>query len=244
MPIAQDMHSLTLIAVFEFLAKNLHENIWSRRTPSKQFNCKFELPQYHQIMKSIVASSSVTVSPTRTALQMKLNHSSFAPRMNVVRLQSLALRPSRSTGLVVAYKETEKIQDWRVQQMVEKAHIYFSDFLTKGNESVAEDILDDSIVHKDMVWDPAHPTVGVQGMKHYVHDLKAAFPDFWVNIEQISTCDTNCIWVKYEGAATGLGEYHGHKATHHTSPFSGINVLKFNADRSKIVEIEGKTTLR
>lgn len=55
---------------------------------------------------------------------------------------------------------------------------------------------------------------------------------------QTSTGDTNSIWVSYEGSATGLGEYHGHKASHHTSNFSGINVLKFNEDRSKIKEVQ------
>lgn len=29
------------------------------------------------------------------------------------------------------------------------------------------------------VWDPTHPTVGIDGMKHYLADLRTAFPDFW-----------------------------------------------------------------
>ena len=41
----------------------------------------------------------------------------------------------------------------------------------------------------------------------------------------------------YEGSATGLGEYHGHKASHHTSPFTGVNIFKFNEDRTKIKEV-------
>lgn len=32
------------------------------------------------------------------------------------------------------------------------------------------------------VWDPAHPTVGIQGMRLYLADLKTAFPDFWVEV--------------------------------------------------------------
>ena len=51
--------------------------------------------------------------------------------------------------------------------------------------------------------------------------------------------DTNSVWVMYEGSATGLGEWHGHRPSHHTSSFSGINVVKFNADRSKIEHIMG-----
>jgi hypothetical protein len=43
--------------------------------------------------------------------------------------------------------------------------------------------------------------------------------------------------VNFEGSATGLGTYHGHKGTHHANVFSGVNLFRFNADRSKITEI-------
>jgi hypothetical protein len=125
--------------------------------------------------------------------------------------------------------------------MVAMAHTYFAEFLTKGRAELAEELFDDDAVHIDQVWDPVRPTVGVVGIKHYVEDLKTTFPDFWVEIDQIATQDTNTIWVKYEGCATGLGQYHGHKASGHTSNFTGINVIKFNADRSKITEVQGKS---
>ena len=126
------------------------------------------------------------------------------------------------------------VSEWPQMQM---AHKYFTDFLTKGEGNIAEEIFDSECIHVDQVWAATHPTVDVEGMKHYVADLKSAFPDFWVEIKEISTCDTNSIWVWYEGAATGLGDYHGHRASHHSSIFSGINIFKFNADRSKIVEM-------
>ena len=50
--------------------------------------------------------------------------------------------------------------------------------------------------------------------------------------------DTNSIWVRYEGVATGLGEYHGHKASGHTNNFTGVNMFTFNADRSKIIKVD------
>ena len=90
-----------------------------------------------------------------------------------------------------------------------------------------------------MVWDPTHPSVGPAGMKLYLHDLRTAFPDFHIDIGEIATCDTNAIWVAYEGVATGLGEYHGHKASHHNSNFSGVSMFRFNDDRSKISEVLG-----
>jgi len=60
--------------------------------------------------------------------------------------------------------------------------------LNKGHEEITSDIFTDDCVHVDAVWDAAHPTVGVQGMKHYIHDLKTAFPDWYVEIGEIATC--------------------------------------------------------
>lgn len=89
-----------------------------------------------------------------------------------------------------------------------------------------------------MIWGAAHPTVGVASMQQYLTDIKSTFPDFHIDIKDIATCDTNSIWISYEGTCTGLGEYHGHRATHHSSSFSGVNIFKFNADRSKIVQVQ------
>jgi hypothetical protein len=151
---------------------------------------------------------------------------------------------------------------------VQVASTYFKEFLTRGNGEVASEIFADDVVHTDVIWDPVHPTVGVLGLQHYIHDLKLAFPDFWVLIKEIAVCeepaappsplaapptaapsptspthattagDTNSIWVSYEGSATGLGEYHGHKGSHHANVFSGVNLLRFTADRSRIAEVQ------
>lgn len=45
-------------------------------------------------------------------------------------------------------------------QMVDLAHTYFAELITKGRLEVADQILDDSVVHKDIVWDAAHPIAG------------------------------------------------------------------------------------
>ncbi|KAL6767898.1 hypothetical protein ACKKBF_B37045 [Auxenochlorella protothecoides x Auxenochlorella symbiontica] len=147
-------------------------------------------------------------------------------------------KPHKQGVSIRAYKPTEKLQDWRVQQMVDHVKKYYNDFLTRGKEALASQLFDDDVVHKDLVWDPAHPTVGVHGMQHYLHDLRTAFPDFTIEIDQIATCDMNSLMVQYSGTATGLGEYHSHKPSHHVSAFSGINLVRFNHDRSKIVEIQ------
>ena len=66
------------------------------------------------------------------------------------------------------------------------AHKYFVDFLSKGNMAVAEEIFDEECEHLDVVWAPTHPSVGPEGMKHYLHDVKTAFPDFFVEINNIA----------------------------------------------------------
>ena len=121
--------------------------------------------------------------------------------------------------------------------MIQMCHTYFHDFVNRGDESVVVKIFDEEAVHMDVVWDSMHPSVGVQGLAHYLHDLKEAFPDFHVDVVEMATCDMNSLWVTYEGSCTGLGEYHHHKPTHHTSNFSGVNLFRFNKDRSKIVEV-------
>ncbi|GAB4819953.1 hypothetical protein N2152v2_006999 [Parachlorella kessleri] len=121
--------------------------------------------------------------------------------------------------------------------MVEMAHTYFAEFITKGNSELAGQLFDENVVHKDIVWDASHPIAGIGGMQKYVSALRGAYPDFWVEIDQIGTCDVNSIFVTYEGSATNLGSYHEHKPSRHTSNFQGCNLIKFNHDRSKITEI-------
>jgi hypothetical protein len=124
--------------------------------------------------------------------------------------------------------------------MVDKVQVYFAGFLNKGDVDVAKDIFDDECVHIDVVWDSLHPSIGPKGLEHYLRDLKTAFPDFHVAVEalDIAQGSTTSLWVSYEGSCTGLGTYHDHKATKHMSVFKGVNVFKFNDDRSKIVSVE------
>ena len=44
--------------------------------------------------------------------------------------------------------------------MVEMAHTYFADFITKGNSELADQLFDENVVHKDIVWDASHPIAG------------------------------------------------------------------------------------
>lgn len=48
----------------------------------------------------------------------------------------------------------------RRAQMVDMAHSYFTDYISGGNTELAEQLFDDDVVHKDLVWDSEHPVVG------------------------------------------------------------------------------------
>ncbi len=147
-------------------------------------------------------------------------------------------RPAARAGPAVrAFKENAKHEDWRIAEMQDMAHRYFHDFLSAGDEAVAEELFDDASVHLDAVWAAAHPSVGAKAIRHYLHDLRAAFPDFTVRVTEMAAPDTTSLWVHYEGTATGLGAYHGHRASHHASAFSGVNVLRFSADRARIAQV-------
>eukprot|EP00887_Chlorella_sp_A99_P000231 scaffold13.g231.t1 len=182
-----------------------------------------------------VAAGARRLGPARQAALLRPRRARAAGgggRALPARLRVRAMRDN------VADKEKlDKLGDWRTKQMIELAHAYFVDFLTKGKIELADSMLDENVVHVDRVWDPVHPTAGVEGMKHYIHDLRVAFPDFWVTIDQIAVCDPTSIMVTYEGACTGLGEYHNKRGTHHTSSFNGANLMRFNHDRSRITEI-------
>jgi hypothetical protein len=200
----------------------------------------------------MAATACARSAPAARCVQRaaRLQHSSFLPGMQccLAAPAAAAAAPAgqqRGVLKVLAFrwdprdpKASEKIQDWRVQQMVQLAHDYLIEYLTNKRAELAEQLFDEGVVHKDVVWDASHPTVGVEGMRHYLQDLSTAFPDFWVEIDQYATVDTNSIMVTYRGSATNLGEYHHHKATGHASNFEGANCFRFNHDRSRITHID------
>lgn len=138
---------------------------------------------------------------------------------------------------VVAYRESDEIQDWRVKEMVDLCHAYFSDIWCKGDVSVADDILDPAFVHNDPVWRSAKLIVGPSAFKKFVEVLRNGYPDLIVEPVEFSTCDTTKVFVSWEGRGTNLGRFHGNAPTRHVSAISGISTFSFNHERSQITEV-------
>lgn len=137
---------------------------------------------------------------------------------------------------MAAFKEHEEVRDWRVKQMVESCHAYFSDLWSHGKLEVADELIDDECVHKNMIWGE-HLTVGPHALQKLVKATRQAYPDFWIKIDQVAVCDTTSVFVQWEGQATNLGSFHEHKPSYHQSTLSGVTLFKFNKDRSKMVEV-------
>ncbi|GMH42514.1 hypothetical protein BSKO_10433 [Bryopsis sp. KO-2023] len=138
---------------------------------------------------------------------------------------------------VVAYRESDEIQDWRVKEMVDLCHVYFNDLLTKGDVSVADDILDPTFVHNDPVWRRSKLIVGPSAFKRFVQMLRKGYPDLVVEPVEFSTSDVTNIVVRWEACGTNLGRYHGNPPTRHTSNFAGISTFSFNHERSQLTEV-------
>eukprot|EP00884_Botryococcus_braunii_P006932 jgi/Botrbrau1/1623/Bobra.0185s0038.1 len=137
---------------------------------------------------------------------------------------------------VSAYHRTEQVQDWRVKQMMDAVHVYFSEILSKGNEAAVDKLISPAFVQKDCIWDTSDLVVGTKRFKEYIKQTRKAYPDYFVEVKEVGVCDMNRLFVQWEGVATNLGEYHGHKPSHHASNVSGINLISFNEDRSLITE--------
>lgn len=120
--------------------------------------------------------------------------------------------------------------------MVEKAHAYFHDLWSGGKAELANELFADSCVHKNMVWGE-RLAVGPKAIGNLVRATRTAYPDFFVEVEQVAVCDTTSIFVQWSGKATNLGEFHEHRPSFHNSSLSGVTTFKFNKDRSKIEEI-------
>ncbi|CAD7699399.1 unnamed protein product [Ostreobium quekettii] len=138
---------------------------------------------------------------------------------------------------VVALRDSEEIEDWRVRQMVDVCGLYFGELWSRGNLAVADDICDAAFVHTDSIWNPSRLVAGPSAMKAFVRDTRAAYPDLVVRAVEYGTSDADRLFVHWTGSMTNLGRFHGHSATRQNTKVTGVSMMSFTKDRSKLVEV-------
>mmetsp|Transcript_8510 Transcript_8510/g.24410 ORF Transcript_8510/g.24410 Transcript_8510/m.24410 type:complete len:260 (+) Transcript_8510:227-1006(+) len=145
--------------------------------------------------------------------------------------------PSRNhrAGLV-RYKESQiegEINDWRIKQMCQVAHRYYTELWSKGAGAWADDILDEDVELKDELW-ATHPFVGRTALKKQVQHFRHLYPDLVMEIDDIGVSGTQDLSIRWSARATNLGGPH---ATHHYTHFSGVSSIHFTDDRKKVKSV-------
>ena len=114
------------------------------------------------------------------------------------------------------------------QQIVRK---FFSEFLTKGNLAVANEIIASNHLHHD----PATPDFGKgpKGQQQVVSLYRNAFPDLQFKIDRLIDAE-DLVTVRYNATGTHKGELRGIAPTNKIIRVQGIAVLRIS--RGKIAE--------
>lgn len=189
-----------------------------------------------------------------SVLQFTTGHSralAAGSRVPVCRRQHINHARCRSGRLnVQAFKETDEIKDWRIKDMVSKTHTFFDAVWSKGHVAEADALLDPSFVHRDLCggWARSYGdgaggatgvVVGPAAFKSLVQEVHRQYPDYWVEVQQVAVSDTNQLFVLWTSHGTQLEAPNDrvHTASYHNQLVSGVDLIRFNADRSRILEV-------
>ncbi|GLI59617.1 hypothetical protein VaNZ11_001482, partial [Volvox africanus] len=195
----------------------------------------------------------------------------------------------RKITRVVAFKEQDNIKDWRVKQMVDTCHVYYSSLWSRGELLAADMLLDPQFVYRDLCsvsgWAQRSLTgnlpttgmvVGPRAFKALVGDVRTQYPDYYVEVEELAVSDTHRIFVSWvshgtqleaptldsasithmalsAGAGSAASQKHHQDPQHqaylstkptanmapsyHNSLVHGVDVITFNHDRSRMLEV-------
>lgn len=102
---------------------------------------------------------------------------------------------------------------------------YFRGVLTDADEATAREILAHDVRHVDMVRDVA--VEGLPAVLSSLRTVKSQFPELWVEATELGgTPSGDAAFAAFKGQAAG-----GQK------PFTGVDLFRFNASRSRITEV-------
>jgi steroid delta-isomerase-like uncharacterized protein len=134
-------------------------------------------------------------------------------------LQQIGVIPRPNTGSV---SDTSR----------DVATSYFQELLNNGNlELISELIAPELIVHLPLL---PHPIRGQEGLKHFIHQLRSAFPDIHYIAER-HAAEQNMAAIRWTMSATHKGEFMGMPATGNKVNLQGVNI--FHLRDGQIVEI-------
>jgi len=122
--------------------------------------------------------------------------------------------------------------------MVDVAHKYYASLWSKGDMRAGDEVLTDNTVFRDNIWGTGgHDSIfGANHIKAYISEMRTQYPDLYYEIDQMGLQDTTHLFVLWSGHGTQLENSDG-PASYHTSLYHGVDIIAFNEDRTKIVEV-------
>lgn len=93
---------------------------------------------------------------------------------------------ARQSVVSLAHKDADvSTKDWRAQRMTENVHKFYDRLTSRGEMTLADELLADNFVQRDSIWYPQKPIVGAKAYKAYLNALREAYPDLQYEIEQV-----------------------------------------------------------
>jgi len=115
-------------------------------------------------------------------------------------------------------------------------------FWSHGDAAIADKIFAQDCVHQDIIWGGGRElVVGLSALKTFVSSTRKAYPDIQVEAVDLATADLDHggrVFCQWQGTATNLGPYHGHKPTSHASILTGVSIFHFADDHEHMTKIE------
>lgn len=104
----------------------------------------------------------------------------------------------------------------------------FDEAFTKGNVAIV-----DELVSSDLIEHMAMPRPSREGLKTLIRSLRATFPDFSCELQDVAV-DGDKVWGRVKGGGTDLGGFMGHQATLRRVSTGSMDICRFRD--GKIVE--------
>ncbi|KXZ44711.1 hypothetical protein GPECTOR_63g38 [Gonium pectorale] len=149
-------------------------------------------------------------------------------------------------------------KDWRVKQMVDTCHVYYSGIWSRGDLRQAEALLDPAFVRRDLCgaagWGGSGGpnggggagggmglVVGPRAFRSLVEDVRRQYPDYYIEVDEVAVSDTHRLFVSWTSHGTQLeapdpwvaaNAYHPHPGHHTPHPAQPDAATSASASRT------------